>query len=38
MHEESMSRLKDDDNVQDGVVLAYLLDRNNTARAKAYLV
>ncbi|KAL9683381.1 hypothetical protein QQ045_015203 [Rhodiola kirilowii] len=34
MHEESTSRRKVDDNVQDGAVPAYLLDRENTARAK----
>ncbi|QCE05158.1 ribosome biogenesis protein NSA2 [Vigna unguiculata] len=35
MHEESKSRRKTDDNVQDGAVPAYLLDRDNTTRAKA---
>ncbi|KAG5063796.1 hypothetical protein JHK85_004979 [Glycine max] len=35
MHEESSSRRKTDDNVQDGAVPAYLLDRDNTTRAKA---
>ncbi|KAG5003283.1 hypothetical protein JHK86_027422 [Glycine max] len=35
MHEESTSRRKTDDNVQDGAVPAYLLDRDNTTRAKA---
>ncbi|KAL8102784.1 hypothetical protein AgCh_027345 [Apium graveolens] len=34
MHEESSSRRKVDDEVHDGVVLAYLLDRENTTRAK----
>ncbi|CAL0300462.1 unnamed protein product [Lupinus luteus] len=34
MHEESTSRRKTDDNVQDGAVPAYLLDRENTTRAK----
>ncbi|RZB86255.1 Ribosome biogenesis protein NSA2-like isoform C [Glycine soja] len=34
MHEESTSRRKTDDNVQDGAVPAYLLDRDNTTRAK----
>ncbi|KAJ1396060.1 Ribosomal protein S8e/ribosomal biogenesis NSA2 [Sesbania bispinosa] len=34
MHEESTSRRKADDNVQDGAVPAYLLDRENTTRAK----
>lgn len=35
MHEESTSRRKADDNVQEGALPAYLLDRENTARAKA---
>ncbi|GAA0163658.1 hypothetical protein LIER_39638 [Lithospermum erythrorhizon] len=34
MHEESSSRRKVDDNVQEGAVPAYLLDRETTARAK----
>uniref|UniRef100_A0A7N0V4B8 Ribosome biogenesis protein NSA2 homolog n=1 Tax=Kalanchoe fedtschenkoi TaxID=63787 RepID=A0A7N0V4B8_KALFE len=34
MHEESTSRRKVDDNVEDGAVPAYLLDRENTTRAK----
>ncbi|KAK2390461.1 ribosome biogenesis protein NSA2 protein [Trifolium repens] len=34
MHEESTSRRKADDNVQEGAVPAYLLDRENTTRAK----
>ncbi|XLU46877.1 hypothetical protein S245_041691, partial [Arachis hypogaea] len=34
MHEESTSRRKTDDNVQEGAVPAYLLDRENTTRAK----
>jgi hypothetical protein len=34
MHEESTARRKADDNVQEGAVPAYLLDRENTARAK----
>ena len=34
MHEESSSRRKVDDDVQEGAVPAYLLDRENTARAK----
>jgi ribosome biogenesis protein NSA2 len=34
MHEESTSRRKVDDDVQDGAVPAYLLDRENTTRAK----
>lgn len=35
MHEESSSRRKVDDEVQEGAVPAYLLDRENTTRAKA---
>lgn len=35
MHEESSSRRKVDDEVHDGAVPAYLLDRENTTRAKA---
>jgi len=34
MHDESTSRRKADDNVQEGAVPAYLLDRENTTRAK----
>ncbi|WJX34018.1 Ribosome biogenesis protein [Trifolium repens] len=34
MHEELTSRRKADDNVQEGAVPAYLLDRENTTRAK----
>lgn len=34
MHEESSSRRKVDDDVQDGAVPAYLLDRDATTRAK----
>ncbi|KAF3786208.1 Ribosome biogenesis NSA2-like protein [Nymphaea thermarum] len=34
MHEESSVRRKTDDNVQDGAIPAYLLDRETTARAK----
>ncbi|KAG6744963.1 hypothetical protein POTOM_051604 [Populus tomentosa] len=34
MHEESTSRRKVDDDVRDGAVPAYLLDRENTTRAK----
>ncbi|GAA0164134.1 hypothetical protein LIER_19842 [Lithospermum erythrorhizon] len=34
MHEEFSSRRKVDDNVQEGAVPAYLLDRETTARAK----
>lgn len=38
MHEESSSRRKIDDNVQEGAVPAYLLDRDTTARAKASIL
>lgn len=38
MHEESTSRRKVDDDVRDGAVPAYLLDRENTARAKVKLL
>ncbi|CAL9244128.1 unnamed protein product [Arabidopsis halleri] len=34
MHEESSSRKKADENVHEGVVPAYLLDREDTTRAK----
>ncbi|KAF2539350.1 hypothetical protein F2Q68_00023205 [Brassica cretica] len=34
MHEESTSRRKADEDVQEGAVPAYLLDRENTTRAK----
>ncbi|KAL4339812.1 hypothetical protein GQ457_08G017520 [Hibiscus cannabinus] len=34
MHEESSSRRKVDDEVQDGAIPAYLMDRENTTRAK----
>ncbi|KAH0861446.1 hypothetical protein HID58_089707 [Brassica napus] len=34
MHEESSSRRKADEDVQEGAVPAYLLDRENTTRAK----
>lgn len=34
MHEESSSRRKVDDDVREGAVPAYLLDRDNTTRAK----
>ena len=34
MHEESSSRRKTDEDVQEGAVPAYLLDRENTSRAK----
>ena len=37
MHEESTSRRKVDDDVHDGAVPAYLLDRENTTRAKVML-
>lgn len=38
MHEESSSRRKVDEDVQDGALPAYLLDRENTTRAKACLL
>lgn len=34
MHEESSSRRKVDDDVHEGAVPSYLLDRDNTTRAK----
>ncbi|KAL7164850.1 hypothetical protein ACSBR2_040693 [Camellia fascicularis] len=34
MHEESSSRRKVDDDVQEGAIPAYLLDRETTTRAK----
>lgn len=34
MHSERTNRHKADDQVQDGAVPAYLLDREQTARAK----
>lgn len=34
MHEESSSRRKVDDEVHEGALPAYLLDRENTTRAK----
>jgi len=34
MHEESSTRRKVDDDVHEGAVPAYLLDRENTTRAK----
>lgn len=34
MHEESSTRRKVDDDVHEGAVPAYLLDRDNTTRAK----
>ena len=34
MHEESSSRRKADEDVHEGAVPAYLLDRENTSRAK----
>jgi len=37
MHEESSSRRKVDDDVHDGAVPAYLLDREQTTRAKVCL-
>lgn len=36
MHEESSTRRKVDDDVQEGAVPAYLLDRDNTTRAKVW--
>ena len=36
MHEESSSRRKADEDVQEGAVPAYLLDRENTTRAKVF--
>lgn len=34
MHEESSSRRKVDEDVQEGAVPSYLLDRDDTTRAK----
>lgn len=34
MHEESSTRRKVDDKVHDGAIPAYLLDRDETTRAK----
>ena len=34
MHDESSSRRKVDDNVQEGAIPAYLMDRDPTTRAK----
>jgi ribosome biogenesis protein NSA2 len=34
MHDESTSRQKADDNVQEGALPPYLLDRDQTQRAK----
>lgn len=34
MHEESSSRRKVDDDVQEGAIPAYLMDRDTTTRAK----
>ncbi|GLJ13667.1 hypothetical protein SUGI_0217840 [Cryptomeria japonica] len=34
MHEQKITRRKMDDNVQEGAVRAYLLDRDATTRAK----
>lgn len=34
MHEESSSRRKVDDDVHDGAIPAYLMDRETTTRAK----
>ncbi|KAK8280112.1 hypothetical protein V6Z11_D09G154500 [Gossypium hirsutum] len=36
MHEESSTRRKVDDEVQDGAIPAYLMDRENTTRAKQH--
>jgi hypothetical protein len=36
MHEESSTRRKVDDSVQDGAMPAYLLDRDPTTRAKVF--
>lgn len=36
MHEESSTRGKADDDVNEGAVPAYLLDRENTSRAKVF--
>lgn len=38
MHDETPSRRKVDDDVQDGAVPAYLLDREQTTRAKVGLL
>lgn len=37
MHEESSTRRKVDDDVRDGALPAYLLDRDETTRAKVVL-
>lgn len=37
MHEESSTRRKVDDNVHEGALPAYLLDRDETTRAKVEL-
>lgn len=37
MHSERTNRHKADDQVQDGAVPAYLLDREQTARAKVLI-
>jgi hypothetical protein len=36
MHDESTSRQKVDDDVQEGAIPPYLLDRDQTQRAKVY--
>lgn len=36
MHEESSTRGKAEDDVKEGAVPAYLLDRENTSRAKVF--
>lgn len=38
MHEESSTRGKAEDDVNEGAVPAYLLDRENTTRAKVFLL
>jgi hypothetical protein len=36
MHDESTSRQKVDDDVQEGAIPPYLLDRDQTSRAKVH--
>lgn len=38
MHEESSTRRKFDDNVREGALPAYLLDRDETTRAKVSVI
>lgn len=38
MHDESSTRRKVDDKVHDGAIPAYLLDRDETTRAKVSLL